>query len=815
MLSRSQLTTSVSERHLRLLIESAGEAMYGLDLEGRCTFVNPAGARILGYTPRELLGQPMHALIHHSRPDGPGYPSTACAIGHTWRYGVGASIEDEVFWHKDGSSFSVGYNTQPVVQDGRLVGAVVTFRDTRERKRADDAIKASEARYRQLLEQAADAILITDQSMRLVEVNSAACKLFGYAEHELLHLDVMDLVVLKPGEKVCGWIECLRSGRAYRTEREFRRRDGTLVPAELSVKMLVNGQAQSVVRDISARQRAEAALRESEERYRRLVESSPDGIAIHSGGVVTYLNRAGAHLLGFSDPQAVVGRSLAEFVPPQDRDQATDAVARIRDSASDAQLDEQTLVRADGRLIDVETFITPITMFGVAGVQVVMRDVTERRRAERALQHQALHDSLTDLPNRRLLLQRTEEAITNALRDGSGIGFLLVDLDRFKEINDTFGHRAGDTLLQDVACRWQAVLGDDMTLARLGGDEFAVLLPNACDAETATLVALRLQRALESGLHVDGHEVSIGASIGISLFPSHAPDPETLLRKADVAMYAAKNAGGGCALYLPLHDQHCRPERLAMVSELRRAMETGELILHYQPQATLADGAVTGVEALVRWQHPQRGLIPPDQFIPLAEQSGIIGALTGYVLEAAIRQAREWQVAGLHLSVAVNLSMRNLQDPQLPAAIASLLAAHNLPADRIRLEITESTIMADPARTLDVLARLRGMGINFAIDDFGTGYSSLGYLKHLPVRELKIDRSFVSHMVDGGADRAIVRSTIELGHNLGLLVLAEGVEDQPTWDLLAELGCDLAQGYFLSRALPAIDLVDWLRQREH
>ena len=437
-----------------------------------------------------------------------------------------------------------------------------------------------------------------------------------------------------------------------------------------------------------------------------------------------------------------------------------------------------------------------------------VRDITSRKEAQAALEHQALHDSLTDLPNRVLLHDRLKQAIRAAQRDNASVALLVMDLDRFKEVNDTFGHHIGDLLLQQLGDRLGTVLRASDTIARLGGDEFAVLLPTASD-EDAKIIADRLLQQLEQPFALSGMQLEIDASIGIALSPEHGTDADTLLRRADVAMYVAKTTNAGHAFYTVDQDQHS-PMRLAMVSELRRAIERNELSLYFQPKVDLRTGKISCVEALVRWQHPKHGLLSADLFVPIAEQTGLIRPLSQWVLNAALRQCNRWRQSGLDISVAVNLSMRNLHEPEIDEMIRKLLHRWGVPPACLTIELTESSLMADAARAMDVLRRLREMGVAVSIDDFGTGYSSLAYLKRLPVLELKLDKSFVAHMASDNNDAAIVRSTVGLAHDLGLSVVAEGVEDLETWDLLTALGCDVAQGYFISRPLPPRILSDWL-----
>jgi diguanylate cyclase (GGDEF)-like protein len=437
-----------------------------------------------------------------------------------------------------------------------------------------------------------------------------------------------------------------------------------------------------------------------------------------------------------------------------------------------------------------------------------VRHGNHRRRALEARRGPSLYDALTGLPGRALLYDRLRQAIAAARRQGAPLSVLVVDLNNFRDVNDTYGHESGDLMLRQVARRLAGAVRESDTVARLVGDEFAIVLPWT-DASGSFLVARKVSAALGELLSPDGRRLELEASIGIAAFPEDGDDAEALLRRADMAMSAAKRSGTGFVLYAA-HQGELATGRLALMGELREAIERDELVLHFQPQVDLRTGRMGGVEALVRWQHPWRGLVPPGEFLPLAEQTGLIQPLTLWVLEEALGRCREWWDRGLRLEMIVNLSTRNLQDPELPEAIARLLRASGLPSHALRLEITESAVMANPTRAAEMLEDLRAMGVRFSIDDFGTGYSSLAYLKKLPVDELKIDRSFVMDMLREASDRAIVRAIIEMGHSLGLKVVAEGVEDGETLEALAGLGCDTAQGYFISRPVPAPELERWL-----
>jgi diguanylate cyclase (GGDEF)-like protein len=430
------------------------------------------------------------------------------------------------------------------------------------------------------------------------------------------------------------------------------------------------------------------------------------------------------------------------------------------------------------------------------------------------LRHEALHDALTGLPNREHLQRRLAAALDDvATGRTSGATVMILDLDDFKEVNETLGHQHGDELLVEVAVRLSQVVGPAGTVARLGGDEFAVLLHDTADEDRVLRIGRRMLRALEQPMALDGLEIEVNGSLGVALAPAHADEPAALLKRADMAMYDAKTSTRGLRLYEPELETNT-PRRLTLVSELRSALQHGGIQVHVQPKARLDSGEVTAVEALVRWNHPELGNVPPVEFIPLAERTGLIGPLTSQVLDASLAACAEWRTAGHDLGIAVNLSTWSLHDADLVEEVARLLRRHGVAPDRLTLEVTEGSVMADPGRSVALLHQLRDLGVRLSVDDFGTGYSSLSYLKRLPVQEVKIDRSFVSGLREQGEDVAIVRAIIDLGRHLGLEVVAEGIEDQETWNLLRSMNCDLVQGWHLARPMPTDELVPWLATRE-
>ncbi|MBT2438754.1 bifunctional diguanylate cyclase/phosphodiesterase [Streptomyces sp. ISL-36] len=432
----------------------------------------------------------------------------------------------------------------------------------------------------------------------------------------------------------------------------------------------------------------------------------------------------------------------------------------------------------------------------------------------RARAEEQLKDLLTGLPNRQWLLQRAWSALEEAEGKGARSALVLIDLDRFRSVNDTLGHLAGDRLLLQIAERLKLAVPRGAEAVRLGGDEFAVLLPTTDSTTSAQRVARHLVAELSSPLDLDGLTLVLEASAGVAVFPDHALDAEGLLRRADVAMYQAKRDRTGVEVYESKRDSNT-PDRLGLLGDLRRALDAGEVELHYQPKVRF-DGQVAGLEALVRWVHPERGRVPPDEFIAIAESSGLMPHLTEYVLETALAQVAKWRSQGLNVPVAVNVSPRDVHTPGFAGAVAARLARHGVPAGALQLEITEHVLLEDPQRAADTMAGLTGHGVKMSLDDFGTGYSSLVHLRRLPVSELKIDRSFVARLAVDAEDAEIVRCTLDLAHSLGLLVVAEGVEDDETWERLRDLGCDAVQGWLVAAAMPPAEATAWLLARgEH
>ncbi|MEK7207619.1 MAG: EAL domain-containing protein [Pseudomonadota bacterium] len=563
----------------------------------------------------------------------------------------------------------------------------------------------------------------------------------------------------------------------------------------------------------------EMMRRRSEERFALAVAGSNDGIwdwdiLSDRAFFSTQLN----NILGLATTEEYVNNPrqiLGEIIHPDDRESVISQLAAYLDDAN-----KKNLFLCEFRIQHSTGTVVWLLMRGKAirgpfGNAVRMSgsvaDMTDRKRQEAAIAHMAMHDALTGLPNRTLLHDRLQQALQSASRHSIGLALIMMDLDRFKEINDTLGHQVGDDILRQVSQRLTYIVRPTDTVARLGGDEFAVLLPQA-DAVYANHVAQKILLALKKVFDLGHHSLYIGSSLGVALFPEHGDDAETLTRHADVAMYNAKRLNSGCTFYNPQQDTHS-VERLALEKDLHDAIQEHGLDLNYQPLFDLRTGELVCVEALLRWKHPEHGMISPEKIITIAEQTGQIKALTNWVLNTAIYQCYDWRRKGIEVRLSINLSVWNLHDPELVTTIREAVDTLGIPPSKLELEITESAMMADTDLAIMVLGELHDMGISLAIDDFGTGFSSLAYLKKLPVDKLKIDKSFVMGMSEDDDDVTIVRSTIELAHNLGLKVVAEGIESEAIVKLLQQWGCDFGQGYYFSRPVPLADLQRLLQQK--
>ena len=699
--------------------------------------------------------------------------------------------------------------------DGQLNGVIGVATDVTARLKAEEAVRETEARFQDVVQAAPIGICILGERGVFEDVNATYAGMLGYAPAELVG-QPFAIVFTDDQRPVAesAFQRLLASGGQSMSERVLRRKDGSLCTA-LGTSIPLSGadgrpRRVSFVVDINERKRAEDLLAASEARFRALTQNTSDLVCILGpAGDVLYESPSYARFLGES-LAAITARHGTRLAIVHPDDHAV--VREVFQSASAPMTRRNVSSGGCGPRTDPggpSTASSPITPTdpAVGGIVVTNRDITAQKRLTQQLAHAAHHDALTGLPNRVLFQDRLEHALRTAERDRSPLGLLLIDLDGFKAVNDTHGHAAGDALLRTIGARLHASLRGSDTAARLGGDEFGVLLPQAGEAG-AVRVAVTILAALAEPVELGALRVQVGASIGIALYPEHGEDAETLLHGADTAMYAAKRAGGGC---LVQGEEHAGPELAprGLGADLRRAVAAGELRLQYQPVVHGPTRRVVRVEALVRWEHPRLGLLPPDQFIPVAERTGAITALTRWVLDETIRQGADWLRRGLELGVSVNLSPVTLGDPRIPELIATVLTWYGLPAEALTLEITESTLLAQPERAVAVLEALARLGVRLAIDDFGSGYSSISQLRRLPVQEIKLDRVFLAELGDA-KNATLLVFLLGLGAALGVEVVVEGVATTATWDWLEAVHCEWVQGFYVSPPQPPEHFERWL-----
>jgi diguanylate cyclase (GGDEF)-like protein/PAS domain S-box-containing protein len=847
-----------SQRHLQLIIDTSPSAVITADEHGLITGWNRKAEEIFGWSHDEAVGRTLAGTIIPRRYRDLHQRGMARFIETGEGKLLGRTVELAAL-HRDGREFPVEISISPTSRSGSRVDFVAFVSDISHRRMADRLRNVQFAVTRPL----ANAATWAEAAPQVLQGISET---LGWPVGEFWAVD---------GETselrwTCGWYRPTRDfaafeassrdlaisrgvgllGRVWATGRARSIEDVAVDPdsrrataaatnglhAEFAFAV-TNGRKVTgvialfsndrraldratlrVMTDIGSqignfieRRRAEDELRRSGDRIRAILDNVADGIiTVDDRLVVRSYNPAAERLFGYP-PDEVIGKDFARLIADPHRGEIKPQLrAYLRPQKREVMMGSH---ETSGLTKDGSTFPMEFNVGRLGPQRLVigsLRDVSERKAETEALQFRALHDALTGLPNRTFLRERLDEAIRAGERELKPCALLLMDLDGFKEVNDNLGHEAGDQVLQQVSARMRAVLRKADTIARYGGDEFAVVPWGATDVARAVLVAEKILQAVGQPFMFDSAPVNVSVSVGIAVFPQHAEDADALIRRADVAMYAAKRAKSGYSVY-SIEQDGGDSGRAPLIGKLRYAIDQFELLLHYQPIISLKDGGVSKVEALVRWGHPNHGLLPPDDFIPSAEQSELIKPLTAWVLNEALGQVHAWSRAGIEIGVAVNLSARNLHDPELPDAVAELLRTWQVAPEKLTVEITERGVVSPEA--LDILRRLHAVGVRISLDDFGTGYSALAYLQHLPVDEIKIDKSFVQDMTTNGDQATIVRSTIDLGHNLGLSVVAEGVEDEATYRLLMEYGCDLIQGYHLGRPTTAAALGPWLRTR--
>jgi diguanylate cyclase (GGDEF)-like protein/PAS domain S-box-containing protein len=811
-----------SEARYRTVLDAAFDAIVTITPDGIVRWFNRGAERIFGYRAEEVVGQPVTLLM-------PERYRELCMAGlqrylRTGEARVVGGTTELVGLRKDGGEFPIEMSLGETHEDGeRLFTGVI--RDVTERKRTEDALREMRDRFGSIFDHAPIGVAMVSLEGRYLQVNRSLCEILGYTEEELQALTWQEITHPDDLASSSAYARRIVEGEfpKYHLDKRFLHAEGHTVWASLSVSLVRDAEGEplyfvSQIQDVTERKQAESALKESEQRFRSLVQNSSDIITIlGADGTVHYVSPAVEKVTGYK-PEEQQGTNAFDSVYPDDREQALNTFAEVLKRPGLHPSLEFRVPHTDGSWRYLEHVVNNLLDDpAVRGVVVNSWDVTERKALVEQLRYQAFHDALTGLPNRALFMDRLEHALTRAKRRGSKVAVLFMDLDNFKVINDSLGHKAGDQLLAAVAERLKTCLRPEDTAARLGGDEFTILVEDISSVGEGVQIAERIADILRPPIALEDQEVFTTVSTGIALNSTAQEQPDDLLRYADLAMYRAKHRGKArYEVFEPSMDAKA-VERLIMETGLRRALVRQQFRVYYQPIVALENDKVAGVEALVRWEHPQRGLLLPEEFLSVAEETGLIVRIGQWVLREASKQARIWQQrypGTPPLTISVNLSTREFFHPEL---VAEVLDESEIEPASLQLEITERAMTTNGTSSTErKLRNLKRMGVKLAIDDFGLGYSSLSYLKRFPVDFLKIDRSFIAGLrrepngVSKGTE--ITKALIDLTHALGLRVIAEGVETSEQLRRLRNMKCDFAQGNYFSEPLPSEELGDILAE---
>lgn len=794
-----------------LIVDTMADGLIVIDRDGRIQLVNHAVESLFGYTEDELRGGTIDRLVEREDVDS----SRSDRVRALMHGGVVREIE-RVFRSRSGATIPVSVSMAAFSDEGGTRGMVMVLRDIRERRKAEAKIRETASLLRSTLDSTGDGILVIDNDGRIVSYNQRLVNAWQIPQRVLDHGRGEELIrsILDTLKAPEAFLDAMMRASGLGDEQSFdvvELKDGRVFE-RVSIPRLLEGKVVGRVwsfREVTERRRAEEAIQASERRYRQLFERNAAGVYRASvGGTILDCNDAFARILRMESRERVVGRSFSElFLESAEREAI---VETLRDGGSLTGV-ELCLTREDGSKVWILENVTMIREGDADVVEGTMVDISTLKFAEEQMEFQAYHDVLTLLPNRRMFTDRLSLALAQNRRAGTVLAVMFLDLDHFKTINDTLGHTAGDELLLIVSDRLRAAVREEDTVARLGGDEFTILVGGLREVDDAARVAEKVLVAFQEPVRLGDRDLVVTGSIGVALFPDDGGDAETLLRNADNALYRAKELGRDnyqlCTPQLKLRTV----ERLSLETRLRGAGERGELLLHYQPVLRLDTGEITGFEALLRWNHPERGLMPPESFIPLAEESRLIVPIGNWVLHEALLQAKSFQRFGAEpLRMSINLSARQLHRAELADVVASALERSGTESSMLELEITESAALENADASIAMLNRLREMGVSIAIDDFGTGYSSLTYLKHLPIDCVKIDRSFVRDLVIDPSDAAIVTAIINIARMLKLRVVAEGVETREQVRFLKERRCFEMQGMLFSHPVAADEIRELL-----
>jgi diguanylate cyclase (GGDEF)-like protein/PAS domain S-box-containing protein len=781
------------------IINTMADALFVCDRNGRIEFANRAAARLLEYEESELAGQQIDGLLAQDR-------------DLTRKLSRRSLRNDEyVFATRGGERIALTLSIAPVIHDAESAGAVIIGRDMRDRKRAEREVLQAVTLLQSTLDSTADGILVIGDGQAIVSYNQRFVEMWRIPQELMTRGEdrgVLEFIVDQIAEPK-DFLEAFESLSMQPRAESFdllELRDGRRFE-RYSIGRLVEGVANIRIwsfRDVTARFAAEAALRESENRYRLLFEQNAAGVCVTSmDGVIRDCNATFAAMLESTRDQ-LLGENLERFYATPA--ESVEIASLLRGVGTLNSL-EVEMRRTSGRPLWVLQNVVLVGDAVTGVVHATVVDISDRKRAEEQIEFHAYHDVLTALPNRKLFTDRLRHALGRAKRTGKTLGVMFIDIDHFKTINDTLGHTAGDELLLEMARRLRACVREDDTVARIGGDEFTIILAELRHPEDAVNVAQKVLEAVQWPLTIGGMPIVVTASVGISLYPSDGADPEALLRNADSAMYRAKEAGRNTYQLCTDEMKQRAMDRLSIESRLRTAVHDGQLMLAYQPQINLLTGRTIGVEALVRWNDPERGVMEPASFIPIAEESRLIVPLGEWVLRTACRQTKTWHERGSGpVRVAVNLSARQFQQVDLLDMVRSALEEADLSPSSLELEITETTAMQNAEVSVETMHALRDLGVGISIDDFGMGYSSLNYLRRFPISGVKIDRAFVSDVTSNDGDAAIVSAVIGMARNLRLRVTAEGVETAEQFAFLRSRECDEAQGFYFGRPVCATEM---------
>jgi diguanylate cyclase (GGDEF)-like protein/PAS domain S-box-containing protein len=824
------------DKFVESIIQSSAVATFVVNPEHKVIYWNKACEDLTGTKSEDLLGTSDHwkAFYDHPHPcvadiiiDNKFNEMTNLYPAYTRSVLIPDGIHAEGWYpNLGGKNRYIVFDAAPIRDDHEKIWAVIeTLQDITELKRSDEALHRSETKFRTLYDSTSDAVMLLDEN-GFFDCNEATLKIFGCATRE--EFCTKHLADFSPPQQPCGTDSMALANRMIAMAMEkgsirfewMHKRNGTgetfladvlLNAMELDGKQVV----QAVVRDITERKRKEEIIRQSEERYRTILDETADAYyEVDLAGNFTFVNDAICRHIGYSREE-LLGTSFRGSIDKEDIKTVYNAFSRIYTTGKPERDIFYRVIRKDGTTGFAENSGFPLQnkKGEIIGFRGIGRDITERKQAEEKIQYLATHDTLTGLPNRSMFSQLLNYAIQTAQRYGRQFAVLFIDLDRFKIINDTLGHEAGDQLLKEIATRLKQQLRAVDVVGRLGGDEFVILIEEVSDSNQVATVAHKILTSVIKPITLMGQESRITASIGICMYPKDAEDEQSLMKNADIAMYLAKEEGKNNYQFYSKDIQSKSLEHLSIETNLRFALEHNELSLHYQAKVDCKTNAITGVEALLRWQNPYLGSVTPTQFIPVAEESGLIIPIGKWVLKTACAQNVAWQQQGLPpVCMAVNLSLRQLTDDNLIDDIRTALNDSGMAPNLLELEITESMVMNNPARIISILTKIKSMGVRLAIDDFGTGYSSLAKIQHFPVDTLKIDRSFIRNILEDAEDKAIAEAIIAMGKTLSLTVVAEGVETVEQMSFLKEHSCDEMQGYYFSKPVVPEQFADLLRE---